>query len=71
VNLVQNEMRMIAANVSGTAVAQIAIYRTRSGNLHQIVSGAGGQSELGVMGGIVWSRTGDAAQILETDEERA
>ena len=45
VNLVQNEMRMIAANVSGTAVAQIAIYRTRSGNLHQIVSGAGGQSE--------------------------
>ena len=68
---VQHEIRMITANVSGTAVAQIAIYRTRSGNLHQIVSGAGGQSELGVMDGIVWSRTGDAAQILETGEERA
>jgi hypothetical protein len=68
---VQNEIRTITATVSGTAVAQIVIYRSHSGNLHQFVRGAGGESELGVNNGIVWSRTGDVAHIIETGEERA
>jgi hypothetical protein len=68
---IQNEVRSITAKMSGAPVAQIVMYRTRSGNLHQIMRAAGGQSELGVRGGVVWSRTGDAAQILETGEERA
>ena len=68
---IQNEMRTMTAKVSGADVAQIVIYRNRFGSLHQIVRGAGEQSELGVKSGVVWSRTGDAAQIVETGEERA
>ena len=61
----------MTVKVSGTAVAQIVIYRTRSGNLHAITHGVGRESETGVNGGVVWSQTGDAAPILETGERRA
>jgi hypothetical protein len=47
------------------------MYRTRSGEFHEIAQGAGGKSELGVIAGIAGSRTGDVAHILDTGEERA
>ena len=68
---VENDVRIITATVSGTAVAQIVAYRNKSGELHQIVRGAGGANELGVKDGVVWTRNGDNAHILETGEERA
>jgi hypothetical protein len=68
---VQNEIRTLTAKINGAAVSQVTIYRTRSGEFHEIAQGAGGKSELGVKAGIAWSRTGDVAHILDTGEERA
>jgi hypothetical protein len=68
---VENEIRTMTAKISGSSIAQIVIYRTRSGNVHEIARGAGGQSEIGVKDGIAWSRNGDVGHILEDGEEHA
>jgi hypothetical protein len=68
---VQNETRTMTAQINGAAVSQIVIYRTRAGEFHEIAQGAGGKSELGVNGGVAWSRTGDVAHLLDSGEERA
>jgi len=68
---VQNEVRRMTVKMPNDAVSQVVIYRTRSGEFHEIAQGAGGKSELGVKGGVAWSRTGDVAQVIDTGEEHA
>jgi outer membrane lipoprotein-sorting protein len=70
-NRVQNEVTKETLRVSGTTVAETLTYRTKTGNFRQIARGADGQSEIGVNNGVVWRRTGETAQILESGEERA
>ncbi|HTB13936.1 MAG TPA: hypothetical protein VK752_20315 [Bryobacteraceae bacterium] len=67
---VQNEIRHMTVTVSGQST-QILVYRSRSGEMHQIANGPNGKTELGVKNGIAWSRAGDVAHVLETGEELA
>jgi outer membrane lipoprotein-sorting protein len=68
---VQNDVRKMTVQASGTTAVERVTYRTRSGNMRQIAHASGGQTEIGVNDGVAWMRTAETAQILDAGEERA